>query len=665
MSFASAMALLVGLLVAIPVAAHLLRRGKTKDQEFPPAALVPAVVVTSEQRSRLEDLLLLLLRALMVVALAVLGATPFVRCSDLSVDRKSGASVALAIVIDDSQSMRAKTNDGDTRFELARAGAEQLLDSARDGDAIAIISAGAPARLVLNATADLYAAKKALSQMRATDRSTDLSEAIALARSAVADLPHVDKRVAVLSDLGTPRLPKGDPAPWIPLKELREPVDNCGIALAQQESRGVLITVGCTSPEAAKGRQVEVFVLDEEDPEPIATAELQTLEGVQKVDVRVDSLGLELGVRLSGDDAIASDNRSEVAKVATDVVIAVAADPAKASTITGGPTIVVQALRALDSKLDVRPLGELPEAAEDYKRFAALVIDDPPGLSPEERAALTEWIEGGGAALALLGPSSTNTQLASSIEPFARQGAQWEEQSSVGIEPDSVAWLGGEAGSLATLSGGGRVRLDAADLPGTDIRGKWQDGVPWLFHRTLGRGLALTVGTPASVERSDFALRPGFLALLDVVVQHARQTSGPKQSIAGAPWQFPADAKVEVKGPDGPLSVEVINVQGSAKQQVVPERAGRHELQVDAETESRLVILDEQELVQHSLDAESGDLGPSEADAASMVDASPQWAILLLALFTLEILFRTYGDRLRARGGGRRPKRPATADGAE
>ncbi len=649
MTFASALALLVGFLIVVPVAAHLLRRGKTKDQVFPPAALVPTVVVTSEQRSRLEDLLLLLLRALMIGALAVLGATPFVQCSDLSVDRKSGASVALAIVIDDSQSMRAKTEDGDTRFELAMTGAEQLLDSAREGDAIAIVSAGSPARLVLNATADLSAARRALKELRASDRSTDLSEAIALARSAVSDLPHIDKRVAVLSDLATPRLPKGDPAPWIPMAELRQPVDNCGIALAQAESRGVLASVGCTSANAAKERQLEVFVLDDEDGEPITTAPLQALEGIQKLDVRVDGLGLSLGVRLSGQDAIESDNRAEVARVVSDVVVAVAADPAKASTITGGPTIIVQALRAIDAKLDVRPLGELPEAAEDLKRFAALVIDDPAGFSPEERAALTEWLEGGGAALALLGPSSTNTQLASNMEPFARQGAQWEEQTSVGIEPDSVAWLGAEGGSLQSLAGGGRVRLDAADLPGASIRGKWQDGVPWLLHHPMERGLALTVGTPASVELSDFALRPGFLALLDVIVQHARQNNGPKQSVAGSSWQFPADAVVKGTGPLGPVSVSTISVQGAPKQQVVPERAGRYKLEVGAEEEQRLVVLDEQELIQAPLDAEQTTaIGPSEGGGRTMVDASPQWAILLLALFTFEVLFRTYGERWRA-----------------
>ena len=81
MSFGFAAALLVGLLVAVPFAAHLLRRGRTREFEFPGTHLVPETPPTSKKRSRLDDRVLLSLRSLLVLALAVLGATPFVRCS--------------------------------------------------------------------------------------------------------------------------------------------------------------------------------------------------------------------------------------------------------------------------------------------------------------------------------------------------------------------------------------------------------------------------------------------------------------------------------------------------------------------------------------------------------------------------------------------------------
>ncbi len=658
MSFLSALALLVGALVVAPVLAHLLRRGKTEEREFPPAHLVPALLVTSQQRSRLQDLLLLALRAAMVLALAVLGATPLVRCSDLSVDRNEGASVALAIVVDDSQSMRAKTSDGNTRFELAVRGAKQLLDSAREGDVVALIGAGAPARLILNASTDLRAAGKALDELRPTDRSTDVSGAVALARAALAELPHADKRVVLLSDLATRELPQGDPPPWTPLPQLRQAVDNCGIAQAKRTARGVLARVGCSTAEAARGRSLEVRVLGEAKSEPLATSELQPIAGEQKLDLKVDSLGLGLAVRLSGTDALDRDDQAEAGEIEADLVIAVAADTSKASAVTGGPTVVVQALHALDSGLNVHPLGELPEAAEDLKRYAALIVDDPPGLSPEERSALEQWVQQGGVALALLGPSSTSTQLAASVEPFARDGATWEERSPASIATESVAWLGDEAVSLGNLGRTGRVRLDAADLPGATVRGRWEDGVPWLFERPLQRGVLYTVGLPASIELSDFALRPGFLALLDLVVQRGRNHRGPKQSAAGTTWTFPVDTKVEVTAPSGaPLKLGAASTES---QHVVPEVTGRYAVKVGDNLEHRLVVLDIDELTLPPQQASDNAVVTQTGGEANLVDASPQWAVLLLGLFAAEMLMRTHGDKLKQRWRAARAARLAS-----
>jgi von Willebrand factor type A domain/Aerotolerance regulator N-terminal len=647
MNFASALALLVGVLVVVPLAAHLLRRGKTVEQEFPPAHLVPPIVVTSDKRSRLEDLLLLALRGLMVAALAVLGATPFVRCSDLTVDRPSGASVALSIVLDDSQSMRTKVEDGRSRFEVAVRGAEQLLSSAREGDVVALIAAGNPARVILNPGPDLSAARAALKRWHVSDRATDLQTAVVLARSALKDLPHVEKRVVVLSDLAAPSLALGEPAPWTPLPELRKPADNCGIAAAEREPLGVLATVGCTTAGAAQGRKLEVVLASDPKGAALASVQLQAFAGVQRASVRVEGLGMDVAVRLSADDALSDDNTAEVALEAAETVIGVSVDPTKAGTVTGGPTVIEQAFSALDPTLDVRPLDELPEAAQDLKRYAALVVDDPPGLSPEERAPLVEWLSSGGVALGLLGPSATNAQLSANIEPFARAGAPWDAGEHPGIDATSVAWLGLEAGSLTSLTRGGRVRLDAADLPETKVIGNWQDGVPFLFRRAVDRGVVFTAGLPASLEQSDFALRPGFLALLQLVVDNARQRSGPKRSVAGTPWTFPGDYKLSAKGPGGPLEPELVSNAEAAELQLVADLKGRYELELPTGKESRLVTLSADELVASPAEADSGQGPTTQAAEPARVDASPYWALLLLGLFAAEMALRRSNDALR------------------
>jgi len=114
MSFVTLFALGIAAFVALPILAHRLRRRRAEERPFPAAALVPPAPPRARRRARLEDRALFGVRALAIAALALLGASPLVRCTRLSLSRSSGASMAVAIVIDDSMSMRVK-NGSQTR----------------------------------------------------------------------------------------------------------------------------------------------------------------------------------------------------------------------------------------------------------------------------------------------------------------------------------------------------------------------------------------------------------------------------------------------------------------------------------------------------------------------------------------------------------------------
>lgn len=663
MTFGTTLALLVGLLVGLPIAAHLLRRGKTVEQEFPPAHLVPQAVVTTDKRSRLEDRLLLLLRAIIVLLLAVLGATPFVKCSHLSVNRQSGASVALAMVIDDSQSMRAVEGGGRSRFELAKAGALQLLDSAREGDAISLIAAGSPARLLFNASTDLKSARAAIERMTVSDRSTDLNTAVALARSVLKELPHTDRRVALLSDGHGEAIAEGEPKVWSPLHELGKVLDNCGIADALQQAQEVVVTVGCNTDKAANGRTLLLFrgdgdgvTVDERIIEPRAGVQSITFTSVSN-DERQD-----LSVRLREADAIERDNTATVSKASRALGVGVIAERIRGSGATGGATLLEQALSALDPDLSVKPLSQLPDTAEQLQDLAALVVDDPGGLSPDNRTVLDEWVSRGGVLLGLLGPNSASAELAASNEPFARPGIQWEATRSAELDTTSLALLfGAEASSLDALQQLGRMRLDAAELPNTIIRGRWTDGVPWLFERHIGLGSVFTVGLPSTLEQSELALRPGFLALLDVVLEQSRARSGAKRGGVGVAWRFPAQTKVEVLGDalqrgavvSSTVAVAAVGDDDALRdnnrfqQEFVPTLTGLYGLKVDDREEWRTATLEPSELTR----LPSGEVNTEQQSDAEFgsaaVDASPYWALFVLLLFSLELAYRVLRGRAR------------------
>ena len=656
MSFLVALALGIAGLAAAPLIAHLFRRGRVKEQPFPPAGLVPRARSVARESRRLEDRLLFAVRALMILALAVLGATPLVQCSRLTLARSGGASVALAIVLDDSLSMRARLASGSTRWERARSGALELSRSARRGDALAVVLAGRPARVLLPPTTDLDAVRRALSETPITDRSTDLAQAVQLARSLIADLPQRDKQVAVLSDFAADPPTEGRPPLWAPLPELAEPVLDCAVISAERQSTHVDAAVACNAGKAAEGRKLEALAADpliddKAAKEALGSAELAARGGVQTVSISLPKNGEALGVRLTGSDAIAHDDLGSVGRGTTAFTVGVFSDPSRSSPSTGGRTLLEQALAALGGDITLRPLSVLPEDPNDLLRLSALLLDDPPGLGPEVRDALNGWLSRGKVAVAFLGPRAERVQLGSTLEPFAHGAVRWETTDLKGLDPASLAWLGPEAAALAELRPRGRARLDSADLPGARVRARWSDGTPFLLERDQERGLLLTFGLPVSAEDSDLPLRPGFLALLDHVLELARERSGPERSAPGVPWRFSVSQHAELRGPGGRLSPSDA-ARSDSERVFFPELAGRYLVKTVEGTHERTVTLDPLEITTEPREIAAAASGAGRTSPAPGVDVSSEFVWLLLALVGLELglrAARAFGSLRRRR----------------
>jgi Mg-chelatase subunit ChlD len=648
MSFLAAAALAVGILVTAPWFAHLLRRGRATRREFPPSSLVPSVVRVARSPGRLEDHWLFALRALLIMSLAVLGATPLFRCSRLRFARPHGASVALAIVLDDSLSMRAGQ-----RWERAVASARALVRSGREGDAVSLVLAGRPARLLLSATTDLAVVRNALERVMPSDRSTDLEGAVAVARSALQGLPQAEHQIMLFSDLAGRPPAAGQPPIVAPLSDLRDRLQDCGIVSAQGQGRAVSVVVVCTNTEVARGRKVELLGASGGDGVPVASGEIEARRGVQTVNLQAENLPLPADVRLSGRDDILRDDQAPVASEENALQVGVVADPTQASAITGGPTVIEQALEALDAGALVRPLMMLPDDDGELGRLALLLIDDPSGLTPEARGALTDWLARGGVALGLLGPACESASLGLSFLPFAEGALRWEPNPSAGLDPSSVAWLGEEARGLERLAAKGRVALDSARLPDARVRGRWDDRRAWLLERDVGDGLVQTLGLPASVALSELALRPGFLALLDHLLTEALHRRGPQLSLVGSLWSFPARSRVEVIGPEGPVACSADAALGSSSAHL--SLAGRYQVRVNGREQTRIVRWDEQEILDHPFDVDNKNSSVVSGVTAEEVDVSRETALLVLVLLGLEL-----GTRLVLSRRAPRPALPAT-----
>ncbi|MBS2013741.1 MAG: VWA domain-containing protein [Deltaproteobacteria bacterium] len=658
MSFLAALALGIAVLVVAPYLAHRLRRQRAEEKPFAATRLVPATPPKARRRAQLEDRFLFAIRALAVVALALLGASPLVRCSRLALSR-SGASVAVAIVLDDSMSMRVVDGTGRSRFERARGGAREILGSLRDGDAAAIVLAGHPARVGLASTTDIGAARAALDGMAESDRATDLEGAVSIARTLVADLPQVDRRVIVLSDLadGKPEAPplgEGATLPvWVAMPELRGAAEDCGILSADRAGGRARVRFACSSANAAAGRSVEI----RDGDRVLATAPLpQTQSGEATVALGggapaastapsaavtppapAPEESKELVAVLTGKDAIASDDRAPVVVEAGPAALAVVGDRAEESVATGGAPVVEQALAALHVEMAVRPIPQVPDRREDTAPFAAILVDDPPGFTPEQRRALTQFVEGGGVLLVALGRRAASAPLGANLEPALGHAVTWDLSPVNGVDVASGATLFGEAAtSLADLAPRGRAKLADQDVSASESLIKWADGAPLVARRTRGRGDIWMTTLPFSVDASDFALRPGFLALLDAFVLEAKQRASPRRGDVGTAWTFAGARQVEAVGPKG--AVEVVRDEGTLR--LVPAVAGAYRITIDGASELRVAAP-----LARELDLRPRGVAPSAASSAlgggvAIVDVSWVVALVLLALVAAELVTR-------------------------
>jgi hypothetical protein len=650
-TFVYALALGIGLLVVAPYLAHRLRRRRAEEREFAPARLVPPAPPRARSRARIEDRALFWTRLVAILALALLGASPLVRCSRLSLSRASGASVAMAIVLDDSMSMRANLGTS-TRFAQAREGARELLASTRDGDAIAIVLAGSPARVALAATADLSAARAALEALEPSDRGTDLDASLVLARGLLSELPQVDRRIVVLSDLADGRpdaapLGEGSTMPvWIPMPELRAAASDCGILAADRSGARVRVRTACGPEAITKGREVALLFRDgvvASAPLPQARSAEVNLDLSPDDAKRTDGQAL-FTARLSGADAIHTDDVAPVMIEAGPRPIAVITDTGDETAATGGVPVVEQALTALELEIAVRPVPAIPDRSEDLAPFLGVIIDDPKGFTPEQRRALGTFVEDGGFVLLALGPQAASAPLGASLEPILQHATSWSPTSSLGVNPASAS------GAFAESAPGGvdlgakrRAGIAPEDLATLEPLLSWTDGAPLFARRALGRGEAWIVTLPFAVDASDLLLRPLFLALLDAWTVESRARSAPRRTEVGVPWSFPGARTVEAIGPSGPLTVS----REGGSLSVIPRSIGLYSMTVDGKKESRVAVPIEAEIDLRSRRASSSASGQGVGDAHAAVDASPAVALALLMLVALEMA-------LRLRAGSRR-----------
>lgn len=266
MSFLTPLYLLGALAVAAPILFHLIRRQPQGQVLFSSLMFLSPSPPRLAKRSRLDHILLLLLRATALILLALAFMRPFLRLES-SLDVGATGPRRIAVLIDTSASLRR----GDL-WARAAAQADAVLGTCKPTDQVALLAFDVTPRTVmsfeestrLDAGQRLIVARERLKQLTPTWGGTDLGHALIEALGAVNAAAEggnpSTRKIVLVSDL-----PQG--AHLDALAEFEWPTD-VELELKTVTDGGGnagldLLAAGSTGPAQGDANQLRVRVLND------------------------------------------------------------------------------------------------------------------------------------------------------------------------------------------------------------------------------------------------------------------------------------------------------------------------------------------------------------------------------------------------------------------
>ena len=278
----------VWLLIALPIVLFYILRTRLKKQPVATLLFWDQLFDEKRQRSwwqRLRHWLSLLLQ------LAFLGLLVGALVDPLWKGQKENAR-QVVIVLDNSASMLADSENGKTRFDEACEKAQGVVAGLRDGDEVALVTAGSSVRVVVGMTDFAPAVRDALRDVAPTHGPTRVAEAVEAARRLTRSIERRD--IVVVSDICFDEIADLETQKDVRLLTVGKSLDNVAItSLAVR--RSLVDPIGYAA-------MIEVKNFGEEDVDCRLTIEL--------ADEMVDVIPLKLPAAESWKDTVTQASAS-------------------------------------------------------------------------------------------------------------------------------------------------------------------------------------------------------------------------------------------------------------------------------------------------------------------------------------------------------------------
>lgn len=533
MNFLNPLALVGLAAAAVPILLHLLNLRKLRTVDFSTLEFLKELKKTRIRKLRLKQWLLLLLRVLLVIALALAFARPTV---DVRLPGVSAASnTSIVILLDNSFSMDLADVRG-SRIKQAREAALRLVGSLRDGDEVALIPMASPDDMRFgDLSRDRSALADALPALETSFSAARLGDALRRASAALSDARHAHKQVFVITDMqkniaadiDSLALFDGSVQTWIvPVGESAASIernlsiDSVGMVTTLFESGrsvDVTATVHNHGESDVQGVITGILFNDErmsqQAPDlPAGGSVVVSLQGTPRAE------GVVRGaVEIEGDALTADDKRWFGFIVPQKPRVSLFGSPQGARFVQlalggGGDS----SLRR--SQVETFSLDKL--AAVDLSSRDVVALVGVPALSRSDAARLSAWVEGGGGLL-LFGTPDTDLEAAKALFelmglglPERRAYKQGGAARFTAIDAQHPLFDGvfkkGEQISEAAISPSITEALVAVGIPAVAAVG---DGAV-IAEKPLGQGRVVWCGLAPTLEGSNFPVTGFFVSFV-------------------------------------------------------------------------------------------------------------------------------------------------------
>jgi hypothetical protein len=186
--------------VSVPIVIHLLNKRKFERVVWAAMRFLRVSVEQNQRRIRIEDMLLLALRCLLLLLLGLALARPTIR-SIGSGGWLGQAKVTAVVLLDNSYSMTA-AEGAKSRFENAKEAAVKAIDSLPAGSSVSVLLASdaAPTGPIPEPTFDLDLARRVVKDAKVSDRATNLFPAIKTAVDTLKNRRAAGKEIYLVTD---------------------------------------------------------------------------------------------------------------------------------------------------------------------------------------------------------------------------------------------------------------------------------------------------------------------------------------------------------------------------------------------------------------------------------------------------------------------------------